>query len=96
MASPTAAASVCCYCGVGCGVLVTPEKNGDISVVGNPDSPVNRGALCSKGLNLQYPVNDRRDRLLFPQMRHSKKPAAAARELGRCPGPHRRRIPHVY
>ena len=72
MASPTAAASVCCYCGVGCGVLVTPEKNGDISVMGNPDSPVNRGALCSKGLNLQYPVNDRRDRLLFPQMRHSK------------------------
>ena len=53
MASPTAAASVCCYCGVGCGVLVTPEKNGDISVMGNPDSPVNRGALCSKGLNLQ-------------------------------------------
>jgi len=64
--------SVCCYCGVGCGVLVKPEKNGDVSVVGNPDYPVNRGALCSKGLNLQYTVNDRSDRLLYPQMRYSK------------------------
>ena len=67
-----AAPSICCYCGVGCGVLVKPEKNGDVTVVGNPDYPVNRGALCSKGLNLQYTVNDRSDRLLFPQMRYSK------------------------
>ncbi|MCB2407713.1 nitrate reductase [Hymenobacter lucidus] len=64
--------STCCYCGVGCGVLVRPEKNGDVTVTGNPDYPVNRGALCSKGLNLQYTVNDRTDRLLFPQMRYSK------------------------
>ena len=67
-----AAPSICCYCGVGCGVLVKPEKNGDVTVVGNPDYPVNRGALCSKGLNLQYTVNDRSDRLLYPQMRYSK------------------------
>ncbi|MDF7814716.1 nitrate reductase [Hymenobacter sp. YC55] len=73
MSLPSAATpSVCCYCGVGCGVLVKPEKNGDVSVVGNPDYPVNRGALCSKGLNLQYTVNDRSDRLLYPQMRYSK------------------------
>jgi ferredoxin-nitrate reductase len=68
----TALPSICCYCGVGCGVLVEPLKNGDVTVVGNPDYPVNRGALCSKGLNLQYTVNDRRDRLLYPQMRYSK------------------------
>ncbi|PJJ60699.1 nitrate reductase [Hymenobacter chitinivorans] len=67
-----AAASTCCYCGVGCGVLVKPDKHGDVTVTGNPDYPVNRGALCSKGLNLQYTVNDRTDRLLFPQMRYSK------------------------
>ncbi|WP_375436552.1 molybdopterin-dependent oxidoreductase [uncultured Hymenobacter sp.] len=73
MSLPSAATpSICCYCGVGCGVLVKPEKNGDVSVVGNPDYPVNRGALCSKGLNLQYTVNDRSDRLLYPQMRYSK------------------------
>ena len=67
-----AAPSICCYCGVGCGVLIKPKKNGDVTVAGNPDYPVNRGALCSKGLNLQYTVNDRSDRLLFPQMRYSK------------------------
>jgi len=71
-ASTAAAPSICCYCGVGCGVLVEPLKNGDVAVVGNPDYPVNRGALCSKGLNLQYTVNDRSDRLLYPQMRYSK------------------------
>jgi ferredoxin-nitrate reductase len=72
MSTPTAAPSICCYCGVGCGVLVQLEKNGDVTVVGNPDYPVNKGALCSKGLNLQYTVNDRSDRLLYPQMRYSK------------------------
>ena len=69
---PIAFPSICCYCGVGCGVLVKPEKNGDVTVTGNPDYPVNRGALCSKGLNLQYTVNDRSDRLLHPQMRYSR------------------------
>ncbi|MGI4762974.1 MAG: molybdopterin-dependent oxidoreductase [Janthinobacterium lividum] len=71
-ASSPAAPSICCYCGVGCGVLVQPEKNGDVTVTGNPDYPVNKGALCSKGLNLQYTVNDRSDRLLYPQMRYGK------------------------
>jgi len=70
--STTAAPSICCYCGVGCGVLVEPLKNGDVAVVGNPAYPVNKGALCSKGLNLQYTVNDRSDRLLYPQMRYNK------------------------
>ncbi|MFD1871429.1 molybdopterin-dependent oxidoreductase [Hymenobacter bucti] len=70
--STAAAPSICCYCGVGCGVLVEPLKNGDVAVVGNPAYPVNKGALCSKGLNLQYTVNDRSERLLYPQMRYSK------------------------
>jgi ferredoxin-nitrate reductase len=72
MSTLTASPSICCYCGVGCGVLVQPEKNGDVTVVGNPEYPVNKGALCSKGLNLQYTVNDRSDRLLYPQMRYGK------------------------
>ena len=53
-------------------MLVSPDKHGNVTVLGNPDYPVNRGALCSKGLNLQYTVNDRRERLLYPQMRYSK------------------------
>ncbi|MCC8409174.1 molybdopterin-dependent oxidoreductase [Mucilaginibacter sp. UR6-1] len=64
--------SICCYCGVGCGVIVNKEKNGSITVEGNKDYPVNKGMLCSKGLNLQYTVNDKTDRLLYPQMRYNK------------------------
>ncbi len=64
--------STCCYCGVGCGVVVNKEKNGDITVAGNKDYPVNKGMLCSKGINLHYTVNDRSDRLLYPQMRYNK------------------------
>ncbi|MCD8741239.1 molybdopterin-dependent oxidoreductase [Mucilaginibacter roseus] len=64
--------STCCYCGVGCGVIVKKEKNGSITVEGNKDYPVNKGMLCSKGLNLHYTANDKTDRLLYPQMRYNK------------------------
>ncbi|MFI5161760.1 MAG: molybdopterin-dependent oxidoreductase [Sphingobacteriales bacterium] len=64
--------STCCYCGVGCGVVIHKEKNGNISLEGNKDHPVNKGMLCSKGMNLHYTVNDRSDRLLYPQMRYNR------------------------
>ena len=64
--------SICCYCGVGCGVVINKEKNGTISLEGNKDYPVNKGMLCSKGLNLHYTVNDRSDRLLYPKMRYNR------------------------
>jgi len=64
--------STCCYCGVGCGVVVNREKNGSITLTGNKDHPVNKGMLCSKGMNLHYTVNDKSDRLLYPQMRYNK------------------------
>ncbi|HVW14368.1 MAG TPA: molybdopterin-dependent oxidoreductase [Mucilaginibacter sp.] len=64
--------STCCYCGVGCGVVIHKEKNDNISVEGNKDYPVNRGMLCNKGMNLHYTVNDRSDRLLYPQMRYNR------------------------
>jgi len=64
--------STCCYCGVGCGVLVHKDKSDRILVEGDKEHPVNKGMLCSKGLNLHYTVNDKSDRLLYPQMRYSK------------------------
>jgi len=64
--------STCCYCGVGCGVSVHKDKKGRISVEGSADYPVNKGMLCSKGLNLHYTANDRSDRLLYPQMRQAR------------------------
>lgn len=64
--------STCCYCGVGCGVKLRLDKHGQLLLEGDEAHPVNRGKLCSKGMNLHYTVNDRSDRLLFPQMRYNK------------------------
>ena len=64
--------TTCCYCGVGCGIIATDLCNGKIHVEGDKDHPVNRGMLCSKGMNLHYTVNDKSDRLLYPQMRMNR------------------------
>ena len=66
------AATTCCYCGVGCGIIATNLGNGKIHVEGDKNHPVNKGMLCSKGLNLHYTVNDKSDRLLYPQMRMNR------------------------
>ncbi|HTL08449.1 MAG TPA: molybdopterin-dependent oxidoreductase [Chitinophagaceae bacterium] len=71
-ANRTTTTSTCCYCGVGCGVLLHKEKNGQLTVEGDPQHPVNRGMLCSKGMNLHYTVMDNSDRLLYPEMRYNK------------------------
>ncbi len=64
--------TTCSYCGVGCGIEISTSKNGKISVKGDEDHPVNKGMLCSKGMNLNYTAMDKSDRLLHPQMRWSK------------------------
>lgn len=64
--------TTCCYCGVGCGVLVHKDKDGALQVEGDKGHPVNRGMLCSKGMNLHYTVMDKSDRLLYPEMRYHK------------------------
>ncbi len=61
--------TTCCYCGVGCGIVVKQEPNGRLTLEGDKEHPSNRGMLCSKGLNLHYTVMDQSDRLLYPQMR---------------------------
>ncbi|MDZ7899948.1 MAG: molybdopterin-dependent oxidoreductase [Arcicella sp.] len=64
--------STCSYCGVGCGVEVTDLGNGKIYVEGDKDHPSSKGMLCSKGMNLHYTVNDKSDRLLYPEMRFNR------------------------
>jgi ferredoxin-nitrate reductase len=64
--------TTCCYCGVGCGIVVHKDRNGKLHVEGDKEHPVNRGMLCSKGMNLHYTVMDKSDRLLYPQMRYNK------------------------
>ncbi|MFC6102126.1 nitrate reductase [Olivibacter domesticus] len=70
--STTQLKSTCCYCGVGCGVIIEKQFNGLINIKGDESHPSNRGLLCSKGMNLHHTVNDQSDRLLFPQMRYGK------------------------
>jgi ferredoxin-nitrate reductase len=64
--------TTCCYCGVGCGIVVNKDAQGHILVEGDKDHPVNKGMLCSKGMNLHYTVNDKSDRLLYPEMRYNR------------------------
>lgn len=41
--------TICCYCSVGCGAIVTAYEDGIIKIEGDPDHPINQGTLCSKG-----------------------------------------------
>jgi ferredoxin-nitrate reductase len=51
---------------------VQKDALGRITVEGDKNHPVNKGMLCSKGMNLHYTVNDKSDRLLYPEMRYNK------------------------
>ncbi len=64
--------TTCSYCGVGCGIIVKTDPKNGVTVAGDPNHPVNRGMLCSKGMNLHYVANDTSDRILYPEMRWSK------------------------
>jgi len=43
------AISICGYCSVGCSMVVGSQGGYVTYVEGNPDSPINKGSLCSKG-----------------------------------------------
>ena len=44
--------STCCYCGVGCGVIIEHDGTRITGVQGDPEHPANFGKLCSKGSTL--------------------------------------------
>ena len=67
-ASMDAIRTACPYCGVGCGVLATPDGAGGVAIAGDPDHPANFGRLCSKGSALGETVS-LEGRLLHPMMR---------------------------
>ena len=62
--------TTCPYCGVGCGVLATPQPDGSVQVAGDPEHPANFGRLCSKGSALGETLS-LSGRLLFPDVRRS-------------------------
>src|ERR1700758_4296830 len=59
--------TTCPYCGVGCGVLATPDGKGGAAISGDPDHPANFGRLCSKGTALAETLDDSR-RLRRPRL----------------------------
>ncbi len=60
--------STCCYCGVGCGVLIETDDGMITGVRGDPEHPANRGRLCTKGATLNQTAEPAY-RLLHPERR---------------------------
>ena len=54
--------TICPYCGVGCGLIVSTYSGKVLNTEGNPDHPINEGALCSKG-NALYQIANNTHRL---------------------------------
>jgi thiosulfate reductase/polysulfide reductase chain A len=60
--------TTCQQCSSGCGIIAHLDGDRCVQLLGNPSHPVNRGAICAKGiagLNLVYDP----DRLLYPLKR---------------------------
>lgn len=71
--------TICPYCGVGCGILVQCQEGRIVNVEGDPDHPINQGALCSKGASIsQLHHNDRR----LTKVRHRKPGSGEWEEIG--------------
>jgi assimilatory nitrate reductase catalytic subunit len=60
--------TTCPYCGVGCGVLATPDGKGGAGIAGDGAHPANFGRLCSKGSALGETLS-LEGRLLHPMIR---------------------------
>lgn len=44
--------TVCCYCSVGCGLIVHTSGGKVLNIEGDPDHPTSEGSLCAKGAGL--------------------------------------------
>ncbi len=66
--------STCCYCGVGCGVIIEHEAGRITGVRGDPEHPANFGRLCTKGatLHLSAAPETLAARALYPELRSSR------------------------
>ncbi len=66
--------STCCYCGVGCGVIIQSKGNRIVGVRGDPEHPANFGRLCTKGSTLHLTAREDRlsARALHPELRTSR------------------------
>ena len=73
--------ATCCYCGVGCGVLIATEAGEITGVRGDPAHPANFGRLCTKGSTLHLtatPALRQQARALAPELRIERAAERAA------------------
>src|SRR5262247_1902253 len=56
----TATTTVCPFCGVGCGQVVSTRSGKVINIEGDPTHPISEGTLCSKGASGIQVVNNPR------------------------------------
>lgn len=62
--------TVCRSCHGGCGVIVHVKDGKAIKIEGDPDSPISRGSLCTKGLSiLQLAYHP--ERILYPMKKEN-------------------------
>ena len=62
--------TICPYCSVGCGIICYVQNNKVVGAEGDPDHPINEGALCSKGssiFNLAYIYDQQGQAIEHPQ-----------------------------
>ncbi|MFJ2993452.1 molybdopterin-dependent oxidoreductase [Pandoraea sp. NPDC087047] len=69
--------TTCCYCGVGCGMLVESDGERIVGVQGDPAHPANYGRLCSKGMTLPLTAQSLAGRVLMPELRSARDAARA-------------------
>jgi formate dehydrogenase major subunit len=50
--------TICCFCSVGCGILVHTREGKVINTEGDPEHPISEGSLCSKGGSIYQVVNN--------------------------------------
>jgi len=60
--------TICPYCSVGCSIIVSARNGKVINTEGDPDSPINRGSLCTKGGSI-YQLSANENRLGKPLYR---------------------------
>ena len=56
----TVTTTVCPYCSVGCGMIVHTKNGKIVNIEGDPEHPINRGSLCSKGSAVTQVANNER------------------------------------
>ena len=62
--------TTCPYCGVGCGIIASVDRQGAATISGDPAHPANFGRLCSKGSALGETLS-LEQRLLHPMLRQA-------------------------